>query len=310
MASVWDDFLRLVSGKKAPAPTDGAAPIAQGAGAGALKTLTAMPQMEQMELMPEAPTPPAPAYDANTDPNKIAAGKTELQKLLQQLNGAYDNIFTDVDTLAKDKRATVDKTFDQSDQDLMDNYGKTSDATREIYSARNIYNSNYRTQAEDDNTKTFNRGLTDNQTGRQNAYGGIGSWIDTTKADVNAKRPDIDLNRYQDYNSVIGAQDTTKAAIKSAQASRAGLKTNSSYINDLNAVAPKTTDAGSVLTQQLSSLVNNAAPLNAKMEIAKGYISRAGLDSQEAKDYWMNYFMGLNSPGQKPAIGAPQKPIV
>jgi hypothetical protein len=169
---------------------------------------------------------------------------------------------------------------------------------------------NYRTQAEDDNTKTFNRGLTDNQTGRQNAYGGIGSWIDTTKADVNAKRPDIDLNRYQDYNSVIGAQDTTKAAIKSAQASRAGLKTNSSYINDLNAVAPKTTDAGSVLTQQLSSLVNNAAPLNAKMEIAKGYISRAGLDSQEAKDYWMNYFMGLNSPGQKPAIGAPQKPIV
>jgi cellulose biosynthesis protein BcsQ len=51
--------------------------------------------MEQMELMPEAPTPPAPAYDANTDPNKIAAGKTELQKLLQQLNGAYDNIFTD-----------------------------------------------------------------------------------------------------------------------------------------------------------------------------------------------------------------------
>jgi hypothetical protein len=231
-----------------------------------------------------------------TDPSSAEAAKKrgQLQGTWNTLKSVFDGLFGDIDNTVREKSADLQKNYDDQTNQVQNDYTKTAAQQANVFGGRGLGSSSYYQDAQKDASDTLQSTvdglIKDNQANQAK----LGEYATTTKSGVNASRQALEdqannLGNYglTDLNSVEG---NFNSALQNAQQQRAGLKSNSQFIQDLNGIAPQQQQGSAQLQSKLANLINSSAPDSAKRYIAQGLIKAGTFGDQNQSAYWNNYF--------------------
>lgn len=209
------------------------------------------------------------------------------------LNGTYDQI-------AHEKLNDLNKSYDQNVHTADQNYAATTGATQAAYGGRGIGDSSFTGNALDSEKGAYQQGLQSLSDQKNSNLAQIG------QANVSAKAADNNnIASYQHIMNTLGGMtadqlnelnNTLSGDELTVGNQQAGVGTNSSFINSLNALPGLQDTASPALQQQLQAITNSSAPTAAQGAIAQATIART--DPNNAA-YWLDYFQQLqqSSPG-------------
>jgi hypothetical protein len=179
------------------------------------------------------------------------------------------------------------------------NTGKAYEETARIlptqYASQGIRYSSYYENADKKAGDSYKEGLGELEKGYNQNLGQLGSAYNQQKTAFDVGRQQlgqIDPNAYGSVSQAQGSLQNLNSLEGQLAQQRAGLGTNSSYIQSLNQIAPSKSTVPDALKKQLEELSTTSIPGSAKATIANGIIKQAGTGQDT---YWTDYFNKLLS---------------
>lgn len=237
----------------------------------------------------------APAYNPDTDPNLLNPVKAQLSQKIAAINALYDALYGDLGTLYQSKRSELDTNLAEERDKSQKAYEETARILPTQYAAQGIRYSSYYENADKKAGDNYNEGLSALQKSYDQNLGQLGSAYNQQKTAFDVGRNQLGQINPAAYGSVSQAQGSLQNlnSLEGQLAQqRAGLGTNSQYIQSLNQIAPAKSTVPDALKKQLEELSSASIPGSAKTTIANGIIRQAGTGQDT---YWTDYFNKLLS---------------
>ena len=229
---------------------------------------------------------------------QAAAQRSAFMKTLQQkwatLGSVLNDIYGTIDTVTKDKAQSLADNYATQENQLAKDYASTSGATNSAYAGRGLADSSYLGEAQDANMNTYNDTLNSLAQDKQSKYAELGQYAAGQKAGVDAMRQQYNpifqnLGQYDD-STLQSVGSSLDSSLASANSQKAGLGTDSQFIQQLNGITPITQQGSVQLQARLQNLVSSTAPASAKRQIAKGFIKAATVSDPTQANYWTSTF--------------------
>lgn len=228
----------------------------------------------------------AKPYDPNTDPGHMASLKGQIGNLMSMFQQAFSDVYNKVDQMASDKKRQLIDKYTLSQQGLDKNFGSTATGIDQVQSGRGAFNSSYRATQQGAAKDAYELATGQLNQGEQTDLATVGQTASTQKAQLEAGRPNFNVNDYGTVSDLLNVKNAVDQAVKNVQVSGAGIGTTSQFASQLNGLGPSVQDTGSAqLKSQLDKLAGTNAPNDAKAVIAQHAIDQAGADPA-----WMDYF--------------------
>lgn len=213
--------------------------------------------------------------------------KSSITGLIGNIKGVYDAIYSDVNNVAADRTAQVDKSYNQDVQGLTGQFNNLFPQIGQGYAARGTYDSSYRGDAEKGATDQFGNEIGQLQTGHNQDLAGIGQFVSQQQANINSQKGGLDAVSQQiaaseNPDELQALKNTLDERLRTVTASRADLGTQGSYLAQLNAAVPVQNRLGP-LQETLTNVINSAVPAPVKKAIANQIVSQSGVGGDEAK---------------------------
>lgn len=219
-----------------------------------------------------------------------------LGDYIRQINDAYNALYGDITNLANERRGQLEKTYGKQFQDLSKAYEDTNQGLLNAYGARGLADSSYKNKGITRAGDTYKSDSENLRQGYNQNLADIGRFAQTTRSGFEAGQQAINRMNPIFVGSaadVQNAQNSLSGQLAQLQQQRAGLGTQSGYINQLNSIAPTQSQGPTQLQKQLQDLVGASAPAFAKNQIAGALIQQQGQEGQQ--NYWQDYFQKLLS---------------
>jgi hypothetical protein len=211
--------------------------------------------------------------------------KTPLKGLVGSIIGVYDALYNDVNTAAADKVGQLQKVYDEDVNGLTSQFGEEFPAIGRAYSARGTGSSGYRYDAETAAKSGFDRTLQSRARVRDQDLSNVGQSVATQQAQINA---DKGLNQQilgmidqsQNPDELRALQNDLNRKIADLTASRAGLRSQASYLDTLNQAVPGGSQLPALRTS-LTNVINSQVPSPVKQAIGAQLIQNSGLPQSQ-----------------------------
>lgn len=215
------------------------------------------------------------------------AMKSGLTGIIGNIKNVYDALYGDVNVAAADKNRQVLDVYGQDVNALTDQFASEFPAIGNAFSARNTYDSSYRMDKEEGARTGFKNTLTTRGQARDQDLANVGQFVATKQAEIGAQKGLQDQTLAQimaseNPDELTSLQSQLAARLADLQASRAGLRSQASYLDTLNSAVP----AGSRLAElrgSLSNVIKSQVPTGLKQTIATNLIQNAGLTPSEVQ---------------------------
>lgn len=223
--------------------------------------------------------------------------QNDVRNRISSIQQAYDALSGNVDQIVNERAGQYGQNYDQQTSDLNKAYGTNAAQQNLAYGARGLGSSSYLQNAQQDAADIYNTNVKNIETDRANTLGQLGQFAASNKAQYAAGRNQYgdvlnNLSKY-DMPTIQNLYEQLGGTLGNVQAQQAGLGTNASFIDKLNAITPVKNTGTSQLASKLQQIVTSSAPNFAKSQIAQGLIKQAQLTDPNAQSYWSNYFNQL-----------------
>jgi len=226
----------------------------------------------------------AAAQAAAERAQKIAqanAIKGSITGVINNVKGVYDAIYGDLNVVGADKTRSVNQKYNNENTALVDQYNTDFPQIGNAYASRGTYDSGYRIEREDGANKQYNNMLTNLGTARGEDLAKVGEWLGTQRAQVGADSSTLDslqslINQSEDPDQLAQYQQQINQRLNDLTASRAGMKSQSSYMQQANQLVDST-DQSAGIRGTISAIVSGAAPAPLKRSTATRLIQSSGL---------------------------------
>lgn len=234
---------------------------------------------------------------AQPPPPDLTALRDSVTGRIQAMQNAYHGLTGTIDQIVNERAARNAQDYTTQQQNLSNSYQNTANQQAGIYGARGIGDSSFLGNAQQDAGNIYNQNLQSLLQNQQDTNAQLGQYAASNKAQFGAG-----ANQYNDVMNNLGnydqaglqsLNDTLGQSLGNVQAQQAGLGTNASFINGLQAIAPTQNQGATQLQAKLDQLVNSGAPGFAKNQIAQGLVKQAQLTDPTAQAYWTNYYQKL-----------------
>lgn len=235
------------------------------------------------------------AYNPDTDPGLLNPVKQQLSQKIAAINALYDALYGDLGTLYQSKRGELDQNYQGERDKSTKAYEETARILPTQYASQGIRYSSYYENADKKAGDSYKEGLGELEKGYNQNLGQLGSAYNQQKTAFDVGRQQlgqIDPNAYGSVSQAQGSLQNLNSLEGQLAQQRAGLGTNSSYIQSLNQIAPSKSTVPDALKKQLEELSTTSIPGSAKATIANGIIKQAGTGQDT---YWTDYFNKLLS---------------
>jgi hypothetical protein len=240
-------------------------------------------------------------YDEDTDPNKVAGVRSEVQGLMDIFERGYAAAMASIDPLAAEKANAVRGNYGKQREGLQGNFATTSQGIDDSFSARNSYDSSYRENEQNVAKSAFEEAMAGLDSSEQGDLARVGEFANTQRAELNAGRPNFNLGDYSSVSELLDVKAQVDEAVKNIQRTQAGLGTDSAYAANLETIAPVQEQGSTALKAQLDRLANVGAPSDTKKAIAMQAIKDSGEDPAAWLDYFERLTQGQGSQPQATA---------
>jgi len=237
----------------------------------------------------------APAYNPDVDPNLLNPVKAQLSQKIAAINALYDALYGDLGTLYQSKRGELDQNYQGERDKSTRAYEETARILPQQYAAQGVRYSSYYENADKKAGDSYNEGLGELEKGYNQNLGQLGSAYNQQRTAFDVGKQQLGQINPGAYGSVSQAQgelQNLNSLEGQLAQQRSGLGTNSSYIQQLNQIAPGKSTVPDALKKQLEELSTTSIPGSAKATIANGIIKQAGTGQDT---YWSDYFNKLLS---------------
>lgn len=235
------------------------------------------------------------AYDPEYDAGQLDSFRNQIGTRRGVIDSLYSQIYGGLDRYAQESRNRIDSDLQRQTDTLNKQFLDTTNTTDNVFSARNSFNSSYRNKAQAGNKETYDTNLGDIGRARDDSYAQIGKTYQTKRASFDASKPQYDLGQYGSVSALKELFGNLGGVESNLKQSLAELGTNSDYINQLNAVAPKQNQGADMLKTRIDKLIGGQGTSGAKNEIIKGYVSDLPAKDQA---YWLDYFYKTLGPAR------------
>lgn len=229
--------------------------------------------------------------------DSTAALKSDILNKWNTLQSVFQGLFGDVDSNIRNRSGELSKDYDDQIGTLVKGYGTATGGTSSAYAARGLSDSSYLSDAQQQNTDIYDQSLKSLADDKTSKLAELGRFGESTKARYGAAKDSFgqSISRLDDYDEAgLGTLDSQLGgAIGDASAARAGLGSDQQYIEGLSKISPIQQQGTAQLAARLKTLVQSAAPAQAKKYIAQGLIKASSLNDANANAYWSNYFEQL-----------------
>lgn len=235
------------------------------------------------------------AYNPDTDPGLLNPVKQQLSQKIAAINALYDALYGDLGTLYQSKRGELDQNYQGERDKSTRAYEETARILPTQYASQGIRYSSYYENADKKAGDSYKEGLGELEKGYNQNLGQLGSAYNQQRTAFDVGRGQlgqIDPNAIGSVSQAQGSLQNLNSLEGQLAQQRAGLGTNSQYIQSLNQIAPSKSTVPDALKKQLEELSTSSIPGSAKATIANGIIKQAGTGQDT---YWTDYFNKLLS---------------
>lgn len=229
----------------------------------------------------------AAAAEAAAKAGRLQAGRDAVSGLVNSIRGVYDALYGDVGTVATEKTKQLETKYGNEIGSTTDEFNGRFPAIGRAYSGRGAYDSSYRIDSEGVAKTGFSNALKDINYNKGQDLAKVGQYVAQTRADLGAQKGGVEailgqIGAIDDENALTNLRNELDTKLRTLQASRAGNKSQASYLATLNSTVPGAERAGEIRAN-LISVVNSAVPTAMKRSITAQMIQGAGIPQDVAQ---------------------------